>query len=261
MIRKTKKIFQFINYLTFWKSNKTNFSVRKRLFVFDFDETIIENNSDTYIFNTLEKKDIPQKLKETYRPGFWLDFMRNVFDFMKENNVSPIQMKTILEEIPLTDGFQNLIQYINSKNEDVFESIIISNANTLFIDWILQKKGLTNIFDKIFTNQAKIEEGLIKIYNYHSHDCPFCPVNMCKKKILLDFLHGKKYESICYVGDGLNDFCPTTLLKKKDVVFPREKFPLSEKIRDHRKNHEYEPKVCFWNNGLNILQYIKNEKN
>ena len=84
---------------------------------------------------------------------------------------------------------------------------------------------------------------------------------MCKKKILSEFLQGKEYESIYYVGDGLNDFCPTTFLKKKDVVFPREKFPLSEKIIEHVKNHEYEPKVCFWKNGLNILQYIKNEKN
>ena len=134
MMRKTKIIFQFNNYLNLLKSIKKNHSEKKRLFVFDFDETIIENNSDTYIFNALVNKDIPQKLKETYRPGFWLDFMRNVFDFMKENNVSPNQMKSILEEIPITDGFLNLIEYINSKKTDVFESIIISNANTLFLD-------------------------------------------------------------------------------------------------------------------------------
>ena len=183
--------------------------------------------------------------------------MNKVFDYMKENNVSPQKIKSVLEEVPLTEGFSNLLEFIHKRKENIFDTIIISNANTLFLEWILQKKKLTGLFDKVYTNPAIITDGQIKVSNYHAHSCNCCPVNMCKKIILLNYIKEKKYEYVYYAGDGLGDFCPTTILKEKDIVFSREKYPLSGHIINYRIQNSYEPKVVFWNNGLDILHEIQ----
>lgn len=232
-------------------------SCAKKLFVFDFDETIIQNNSDTFIYKTLKSQDIPKILKEKYRPGFWVDFMQEVFFYMNQNNISPEKMKSVLEKIPLTDGFEQLLKYLLLNKGVLFDTIIISNSNTLFIDWIIQKNGIGQVFDKIFTNPAKIENGIVHIGYHHSHNCLYCQANLCKKQVLLNYLKKHKYDNIYYAGDGINDFCPTTILKKMDIVFPRDNYDLSSKIIDFKKKNEYEPNVIFWKTGIDILKAIE----
>ena len=56
----------------------------RRLFVFDFDETIISDNSDTYIYRMLKEGKLPKDLQETYTAGLWNAFMNRTFEFMGE---------------------------------------------------------------------------------------------------------------------------------------------------------------------------------
>lgn len=42
---------------------------KKILCVFDFDYTIIDDNSDTIILNAL-KEEVPQEIKKSYKKGF-----------------------------------------------------------------------------------------------------------------------------------------------------------------------------------------------
>jgi len=238
---------------------KKFFSTQKNLFVFDFDETIIQHNSDTYFYKIFPDSNIPKSLKETYKQGYWLDFMRNVFDHLKKNNISPMRIKQVLEEIPLTHGFKELLEYLNSNKEKV-DSIIISNANTLFVDWILQKHGFKMVFDGIFTNPATITDDKIQILNYHSHECKLCAltsVNLCKKTVLLKYLMGKQYKKLYYAGDGYNDFCPTTIMKKEDLVFSRKNYPLSDALKQNKKKNEYEATIIYWTDGFDILKEIQ----
>lgn len=239
---------------------KRFFSSGKNLFVFDFDETIIQHNSDTYFYKILPGSDLPQTVKQTLKPGHWLDFMRNVCDHLEKTQISPMKIKETLEEVPLTNGFKELLEFLHS-NKNTFDSIIISNANTLFVDWILEKHGLKRVFNKVFTNPASIVGQKIQILNYHSHNCLICSntsVNLCKKTVLLEYLKGKEYGRICYAGDGFNDFCPTTILKKNDLVFPRKDFPLSQAIlKRENQNSSDQAKIVFWTNGLDILKEIK----
>ena len=226
---------------------------KKTLFVFDFDHTIVDGNSDTFIYNVLPEKDLPNSLHQSYREGFWTEFMQKVFIFLKNQGKSPEDIKKCLENIPLTVGLVELISWIRKSQNDC---IVISDSNTLFIDWILEKNNLRNDFSFVFTNPAKINENLIEIQTCHSHKCKVCPINMCKKEILEEFIKEKSFEKIVYVGDGGNDYCPVTILSENDWVFARKGYSLEKKIAKNKQEGIF-PKIGIWENGFDIINKLE----
>ncbi|KAI2525688.1 PHOSPHO2 isoform 6, partial [Pan troglodytes] len=54
----------------------------KILLVFDFDNTIIDDNSDTWIVQCAPNKKLPIELRDSYRKGFWTEFMGRVFKYL-----------------------------------------------------------------------------------------------------------------------------------------------------------------------------------
>lgn len=239
------------------KFSKT-FSSAKKLFVFDFDETIINENSDTYIYKALKTNEIPTEFKNPdYTNINWVDFMKKVFLYMKKENVAPKELKLVLENVPLTPGFDKLLNYL-VKKQDSIESIIISNANNLFIEWILSKRGYDKLFRKIYTNPAFINDGMINISYYHSHNCEICPINMCKKEILLKHIRENQNKEIFFACDGLNDYCATTALKNQDILFCRKNYTLYNYIQKNQSINQIQgKKIHFWENGFEILEEIE----
>lgn len=246
--RKTTLIIIFRTYILMVEANS------KLLFVFDFDHTFVDANSDTFIYQALSEKDLPTPLKDSYREGFWTEFMQRVFLYFKEQGKSPNEIKDVLIKIPIMKGFIDLMSWIKSNGH---ESIILSDANTLFIDWILGAHNLRQSFSQIFTNWAEITpENSITIRPYHSHECPVCPMNMCKKAILKEFI-GEKRDSlrINYIGDGGNDFCPVTILEEKDQVFARKGYSLEKKLQ--KRKGEILAQIHIWETGEEILKILK----
>ena len=235
----------------------------KSLWVFDFDYTIVDDNSDTFIYRAFPNKKLPSKVESFYKNGFWTDFMQKVFISMKKTGISPFLLKEILEEIPITPGFLELFSQIKAR-KSLVDFVVISDSNSLFIEWIMKKHEIFEICDKIYTNPAKIVDDLIEISPFHQHDCENkCSVNMCKKLILSTFLQEKqmKYERIFYVGDGGNDYCPLGILGEKDCAFVRKGYGLEKKIEENAKiGYKNKAEVFLWENGFEILRYLK-EKN
>ena len=84
---------------------------------------------------------------------------------------------------------------------------------------------------------------------------------MCKGKILshlLSLIPSSSYDQIVYVGDGSNDFCPSSLLRDGDFVFAREGYPLEKKIKSEEK---IPPFVYSWKTGEDMrrlfLEHLK----
>lgn len=170
-----------------------------------------------------------------------------------------------METIPFTAGMTDLLTFI-SENKDTIDCIVISDSNTMFIDWILQAAGLQAAVDRVYSNPAKFnEQGYMEVRCYHSHDCDRCPVNLCKKKVLELYLSeksdgGVEYEQIFYVGDGGNDFCPTSCLRGHDVVMPRKGYTLEKliaKLEAREENPSLRARVVVWSSGTDILQEVR----
>lgn len=236
----------------------------KTLMVFDFDHTVVDDNSDTWVIKCLPGEKLPDSLRNSYRKGHWTEFMGRVMKYIGEQKVTPDQIRSVMETIPFTDGMKDLLTYI-SEHKGSIDCIVVSDSNTLFIEWILQVSGLHSAVDKVFTNPATInEQGYVEVQGHHSHNCAKCPVNICKKEVLKLYLceqsdRGVGYERVFYVGDGGNDLCPTACLREQDVVMPRKGYSLEKHLAQLEKqpSSPLKPRVMAWSSGIEILQELK----
>ncbi|GAA6225910.1 pyridoxal phosphate phosphatase PHOSPHO2 [Lates japonicus] len=237
----------------------------KTLMVFDFDHTVVDDNSDTWVVRCLPGQTLPDSIKNSYRKGHWTEFMGRVMNYIGDQEVSPDRVRSVMETIPFTAGMTELLTFI-SQNKNTIDCIVISDSNTMFIDWILCAAGLQVAVDRVFTNPAKVNElGYVEVQCYHSHECDRCPVNLCKKKVLELYLSeqsggGVDYKRIFYVGDGGNDLCPTSCLRGHDVVMPRKGYTLEKllaKLKGQEDNTTLRARVLAWSSGTDILQELK----
>ncbi|KFR10275.1 Pyridoxal phosphate phosphatase PHOSPHO2 [Opisthocomus hoazin] len=235
----------------------------KFLLVFDFDHTIIDENSDTWIVKCAPEKKLPNGLRNSYRPGHWTEYMGRVFVYLGENGVKEDEMKRTMTTIPFTAGMVDLLGFIG-ENKELFDCIIVSDSNTVFIDWILKAADCHEVFDEVFTNPAAFSSaGYLTVQSCHAHLCAKCPKNLCKRKVLKEFLdkqleRGVSYQQIVYIGDGGNDLCPVMFLKKDDIAMPRQGYTLEKKISQLAQDlSPVECSVLVWSSAIDIMAYLK----
>lgn len=232
------------------------------LAAFDFDHTIIEENSDVSVLQ-LAPNGIPHSIKLLYDVNRgWTEYMRNIFQFLHEQNNRPEDLLKVLHSLKLVDGMHSLLSSLG--NSDLFDVIVISDANSVFIEEILKTNNLFDTVDHIFTNPAHFDaEGLLHVKEYHEQDwCELSTQNLCKGHILTNFMKnsGNDYSTVFYAGDGSNDFCPMTKLRQWDVALPRNGHKIMKTIEKHQStNSPYciESKVCPWNNGVDLMKIIQ----
>ncbi|XP_053453846.1 pyridoxal phosphate phosphatase PHOSPHO2 [Nycticebus coucang] len=234
----------------------------KILLVFDFDNTIIDDNSDTWIVQCAPGKKLPIELQNSYQKGLWTEFMGRVFKYLGDKGVREDEMKRAVTSVPFTPGMVELFNFIR-KNKDKFDCIIISDSNSVFIDWVLKAANFHDVFDKVLTNLAAFDsKGHLTVENYHAHSCNRCPKNLCKNVALAEFV-GKQsqvenYTQIVYIGDGENDVCPITFLKKNDVAMPRKGYALQKTLARMSQNLEpIEYSIVVWSSGVEIISHLQ----
>ncbi|XP_030637950.1 pyridoxal phosphate phosphatase PHOSPHO2 [Chanos chanos] len=236
----------------------------KTLMVFDFDHTVVDDNSDTWVIKCTPEQSLPDWLKNSYEKGRWTEYMGRVMSYIGDLSVSPDTIRNVMETIPYTDGMIELLTYISGHKSDI-DCIIISDSNTIFIEWILQAAGLHSAVDRVFTNPATFDNrDYMTMQCHHSHDCKQCPVNLCKRKVLGDFLEsqaeaGVHYRKTFYVGDGGNDLCPAHILKDGDVVMPRKGYTLEKllsKMNERDKTILSRLQIIPWTSGKEILKEL-----
>ncbi|XP_053121235.1 pyridoxal phosphate phosphatase PHOSPHO2 [Hemicordylus capensis] len=235
----------------------------KFLLVFDFDYTIVDENSDTWIVKCAPDSKLPDEIRNSYQKGRWTEYMGRVFRYLGDNGIREEEMKRSMTKIPFTEGMKDLFDFI-SKHKGCFDCIIISDSNTIFIDWILRAANVCQVFDEVFTNPACFDDcGYLTVQNFHAHNCAKCPINLCKRKVLEEFLENHlkqrvKYSQILYIGDGANDLCPVMYLKKDDVVMPRHGYMLQKMIAQLSQDLvPVEASVVAWSSGSEIQTYLE----
>ena len=239
----------------------------KILFAFDFDHTVIDENSDLYCKRLAPDGKIPQEIEDTYSDLGWTKYMGLIFDYLHKHGVTEKHYNDCMTEIPLTSGMRELIEFAVEKKH---ECIIISDSNSKFINSILTETGLKEAFSAVYTNPAEFDsEGRLTLEYFHYQDwCKLSTVNLCKGQILEDHMTkqertGTRYKHVVFVGDGSNDFCPALRLSEKDYICPRESYRLWKKIKkmesdpEIKGEHELKAQVVNWSSGFDILDFLK----
>ncbi|KAM9780351.1 putative phosphatase phospho1 [Neosynchiropus ocellatus] len=241
-------------------------SDKRFLIFFDFDETIVDETSDDLVVQAAPGQHLPDWLKDTYQPGRYNEYMQRVLGYLAEQGVTESHIRSVMEKIPATPGMLMLFQFLRTRPPPDFEVVLVSDSNMFFIESWLRRAGARQLFHRIFTNPATFnKDGRLMLRPFHSHDCPRCPVNMCKQVVVRDYVarrtqeRGRPFQRVFYVGDGANDFCPALSLGSRDVVFPRRDFPMHRLITETHEAMpgEFKAITVPWVSAEDVVQRLR----
>ncbi|XP_040969422.1 inorganic pyrophosphatase 2 isoform X2 [Gossypium hirsutum] len=221
--------------------------------IYDFDKTIIDCDSDNWVVDELGATELFNQLLPTMP---WNSLMDRIMKELHSQGIRIEDIATVLKRSPI---HPRIIEAIKSAHALGCDLKIVSDANTFFIETILEHHGLKECFLEINTNPGFVDQqGRLRIFPHHdftksSHGCqhPSCPPNMCKgiviERIQASLSMDDPKKTIIYLGDGLGDFCPSLKLGDGDYVMPRKDFPVWDLICKNRSL--IKAQICEWSNG------------
>lgn len=219
------------------------------IFVWDFDWTVVNCNSDEYIpAQFMEDDALAEGFRELYQAtgkNWHACVEAMVGRAMSEGGADSAQVLDAARQMPYLAGVR---QALDDIIECRCDQMILSDGNTLFINTFLNANGLGGHFDHVVSNEGSWDENkdrLVVVHQsqqYGGHDCSTCSANLCKTQALEKTLtqwgfprieNKSKSEKntipsssmrprIVYVGDGANDACPVwNILGPGDVMLAR----------------------------------------
>ncbi|KAF0683869.1 Aste57867_24095 [Aphanomyces stellatus] len=221
------------------------------LVVFDYDWSLINDDSDYFVFNQLDPA-LHTELSDLLDSG--AQWTKAVDATLAKLTCTKEKLINTVARVPVQPGMLDAIHLAHEKGWDV---VIVSDANTVFIHSMLEHHNLTSIVTQVYTNPASFDGDILRVKPYYpldkpAHGCPRCPSNMCKGSIVRNIRALKQYTKVLYVGDGKGDFCPaSTELTSHDVLFARESYDLLDLIEAHQS--QIKATVSLWNTGFDIL--------
>ncbi|GIL57330.1 hypothetical protein Vafri_12592 [Volvox africanus] len=90
-------------------TSTTPTSLLPRLWVFDFDWTVVDENSDTWIHRCAPGGSLPPALRNSYVPPDWVGYMNRVLEFLAQKGVTADDLRAQLQVIPWTPGMRQLL--------------------------------------------------------------------------------------------------------------------------------------------------------
>ena len=218
-------------------------STSRVLFAFDFDRTLIDENSDAWILRCVPELQLQERVKDLRREfSCWLDMMHHVMKLIHESGCGKERILDWMKKLSLIGGMGNVLCQI--RDHPLAEAIIASDANTVFISTVLEANGCLDCVKEIHSNPARFEQSeQLMLSRYHSHTCVRCAknVNMCKGTIMRDVIAKGEYSQVIYIGDGTNDLCPSLQLSSNDHVVAREGRSLAKHLR--KMSAEVKPQI------------------
>ncbi|KAJ3312974.1 Isobutyryl-CoA dehydrogenase, mitochondrial [Blyttiomyces sp. JEL0837] len=203
-------------------------SQKKPLLVaLDFDHTVIDDDSDHWVFDQLSPE-LRAKMRQLKGDFQWTDLMHLLLGQLHESGVQKEEIRRVLQTITFNPAMAEAFELIREYGGEI---VIISDANTVYINEILEAKGLRQHVSMIITNPGHWDEhGRLHVKRRVTeppHGCTnVCAVNLCKGKELTAIMGD--YQRVVYGGDGKNDYCPSTKLSPSDLLLARKGFSLEE---------------------------------
>ncbi|ALC49027.1 CG12237 [Drosophila busckii] len=235
---------------------------RRRLAAFDFDHTIVSQNTDTVVRDLLPTELITSNALNRLENDSWTEYMAEVFRMLHAQQVTEARIRDTIRGIPEVPGFVRLIKHLHKKLN--FDLIIISDSNSVFIDEWVRAHNLSDCFQAIFTNPAEFDEnGLLLVRPHHQQtDCKLSASNLCKGRVLEHFVieqdlrHNIRYDHVFYVGDGNNDICPVLRQRACDFACARQGFAMEKHLIKNRNKLKLRANLLIWRNGFELLEQM-----
>eukprot|EP00461_Guttulinopsis_vulgaris_P003154 UN03155 len=164
--------------------------IHLKLAFLDFDHTLSNENSDVYAFTTSEKA---LQVIKTYRRGqnglmCWTSAVNKAIRTLYEEGQTTEQILAHIATLPMQP---NVVPFLTYLKDNGYQVVIVSDANTLFIDAALRQHNASHLVDAIYTNPVHYEGDIPNTqfqvdYMFGStlwpgapHTCNSCGPSMC----------------------------------------------------------------------------------
>ncbi|KAG7298354.1 hypothetical protein JYU34_017969 [Plutella xylostella] len=224
------------------------------LAVFDFDRTVVDDDSDATIIRRLKERQPPPEWDSTNHD--WTPYMSDVFEHAFSAGLSQEDILASIACMRATPGLPELFTKLAANGWDI---LLLTDANTVFVKHWLKTHELDHCITSIITNGAFFESGRLHIEPcMRQAACARCPANLCKALALHTWCKDRQYDRIVYSGDGRNDFCPATTLPASSTVFARRGYPLDDLIRATLASPtpQVKAKVVYWDDCHRIIEEL-----
>ncbi len=175
---------------------------------------------------TITKEDTICKIMSHFAPEHWKKVWDDIFNkritisegvaklfSMIPSSKKDEIIKFVLENVPIREGFKELLLFLKSKN---IPFIVISGGLDFYIYPLLEP--YKDLITKIYCNQADFRGKYIKVKFIYECD-PLCDDNdcgMCKISVIRKYTGTK-----IYIGDSITDI---NAAKVTDIIFARGLF-------------------------------------
>lgn len=240
------------------------------IFFFDYDNTIVNDNSDTFVPEFLQSTEAKSIIKAwldlpaTERTFGWTQLMDNVvYALQVENHYTAKDIAHAAMQVPYFSEMLDVLRYV----AQLGEVHIVSDANELYIRAFMEHHNIP--VTSIQSNKFTWNDTHYRVLPYHTapHGCATCPANMCKTEIVqrikLDATT-RRTTRVVYFGDGGNDYCPAhkVLTNARDIIFARNDLQDAPHARGLIKRIERNPssvraQVICWKQGKDLLELVK----
>ncbi|KAG0278187.1 hypothetical protein BGZ95_004500 [Linnemannia exigua] len=247
---------------------------------FDFDWSLIDTDSDRFVIEYLSPV-LRHKLDTS--PMQWTDLQNECLKEYHDQGGSGQKIRESLTKIPLDSKMIQACQLLHSKG---WVLAIISDANQVYIEGILEHYGIKNLFSAIITNPAfwDVQDRLhiqrLIPADGTPHGCPtgVCSLNICKgqevDKLLLNLNSGTTGSTVIasldkaaaplrmlYVGDGRNDYCPALRMNSSEDIYFVRKGRSLEKYLNKAESPEIQKailsRIVYWDRAGEILSELQ----
>jgi pyridoxal phosphate phosphatase PHOSPHO2 len=243
-----------------------------KLAVFDFDNTIIDLNV-YFLVDDLLKQNIPDNLNEIHDKYGWIERMNSLFE---SNSLNKEKINNILNKILIDAKMKKFLKILHDNG---YETIIVSDNNSYFINYILEHNNVREYVKKMYTNEGYFSEngsfqliGLNEVIygeNYR-FDCNIglnkCEHNICKRLVLKYHFEISSKErntshpdNLIYVGDGVNDYCPGLILTETDFFCVRKGHALENILikNENSVKNNIKTSPVYWHDGKDLIEFFK----
>ncbi|CAG9106525.1 unnamed protein product [Plutella xylostella] len=146
------------------------------LAVFDFDRTVVDDDSDATIIRRLKERQPPPEWDSTNHD--WTPYMSDVFEHAFSAGLSQEDILASIACMRATPGLPELFTRLAAEGWDI---LLLTDANTVFVKHWLKTHELDHCITSIITNGAFFESGRLHIEPcMRQAACARCPANLCK---------------------------------------------------------------------------------
>jgi pyridoxal phosphate phosphatase PHOSPHO2 len=169
------------------------------LFIWDFDQSVTEKDTDQHVFSktnyqAFEKLASPElrlKIKKDQKNKVqWTDMVASFLVTVAKNGLTKDEVVLAFADLPIHSDVRSIFQLAADSHEDS-TTIILSDSNQVYIESALKHHELDHFVSEIITNPSFFsEDGVLKVDRLQPRDDPHgcletCTVNICKSMDLL----------------------------------------------------------------------------